>query len=241
MIKISGKVTIRAVIIIAVLTSIIFISVSNSDKGVSRVLAANSDTVSIESEQVSEVRVSPQEYYDTVLVSNMLENKINWPTDRVDSNIWANNDKTYVLAQPNLNEMTVPLTRIEAEQENFLGTVIVLSDEDRELIEKIVQQESGGIDVLAAALVAQCIRDTYITKNYSSFRELFSAMGYTNITNKTPNENTEEAVRFIFDRGGMAVKHRMIYFYAPKKVNSSFHESQEFVIEYGGHRYFDAN
>ena len=48
----------------------------------------------------------------------------------------------------------------------------------------------------------------------------------------------KQAVSFIFN-GGYAVKHRILYFYAPAFVNSEWHETQKFVVEHGGHRFFD--
>ena len=55
----------------------------------------------------------------------------------------------------------------------------------------------------------------------------------------TPNDNVVRAVAFIFDKGGMAVQHRLVYYYNPAIVSSEFHESQKFVLEYKDHRFFD--
>ena len=38
--------------------------------------------------------------------------------------------------------------------------------------------------------------------------------------------------------GGYAVRHKVFYFYAYKWCKSSWHETQPFVIQYGGHRFF---
>ena len=48
-----------------------------------------------------------------------------------------------------------------------------------------------------------------------------------------------DAVSFIFDQGGAAVQHSIVYFYAPALCTSGFHESQEFVVAHNSHRFFD--
>ena len=42
----------------------------------------------------------------------------------------------------------------------------------------------------------------------------------------------------MFDRGETVVDEPILYFYNPALVTSDFHESQIFVIEEGGHRFF---
>ena len=42
----------------------------------------------------------------------------------------------------------------------------------------------------------------------------------------------------MFDRGETVVDEPILYFYNPALVTSAFHESQIFVIEEGGHRFF---
>lgn len=45
-------------------------------------------------------------------------------------------------------------------------------------------------------------------------------------------------VAAVFDRGETVVDEPILYFYNPALVTSDFHESQIFVIEEGGHRFF---
>ena len=47
-----------------------------------------------------------------------------------------------------------------------------------------------------------------------------------------------DAVAAVFDRGETVVDEPILYFYNPALVTSDFHESQIFVIEEGGHRFF---
>lgn len=110
---------------------------------------------------------------------------------------------------------------------------------ERELLERIVMGEAGAEGFNGAALVAQCIRDTLIYKGAGSVREVITKYKYSGDTSKIPNDDVKAAVSYIFDQGGVAVKHKIFYFYAPKLVNSSFHESRKFIVEYGGHRFFE--
>lgn len=121
---------------------------------------------------------------------------------------------------------------------NYQGQALSVGNE-RDLLERIVMGEAGGEGFKGQALVAQCIRDTMIYKNIGSVQEVISRLKYSGSLNKTPTEEVKQAVSYIFDQGNNAVQHKIVYFYAPGIVDSRFHESQEFIIEYGGHRFFD--
>lgn len=122
--------------------------------------------------------------------------------------------------------------------ENYRGVAVQLSPEDRDLLERLVQGEAGAEGFEGAALVAQAIRDTMVYKGFNSVEEIRVNLKYSGTTTREPNETVKSAVAYIFDNGGIAVKHTIFYFYAPKMVQSSFHESQLFVVEHKGHRFF---
>ena len=130
------------------------------------------------------------------------------------------------------------LLGIENPDPNYTGAIVTLSAEDRDILERLVMGEAGGEGMEGAALVAQAIRDTMVYKGFTSVNDVRIACGYTGSLKRSPNQNVKDAVAYIFDQGGNAVQHRIFYFYAPKLVKSKFHESQRFVIEYGGHRFF---
>lgn len=131
------------------------------------------------------------------------------------------------------------LIAIDNPDEEYDGAIIELDQENRALLERIVMGEAGGEGVEGAALVAQCIHDTMIKDNNYDVASIISSYKYSGSLDKEPNNNAKEAVSIVFDQGGYAVKHRIIYFYAPGLVDSTWHESQNFVVEYGGHRVFD--
>lgn len=131
------------------------------------------------------------------------------------------------------------LLSIESPDLTYTGATVILSDADKEMLTHLVMGEAGNQGYEGAALVAQAIRDTMVTRGYSSVDQLRKDMKYSASLSNEPNQDVLNAVSYVFDNGGNAVQHEIIYFYAHKKVNSGFHESQEFVVEYGGHRFFD--
>ncbi len=122
---------------------------------------------------------------------------------------------------------------------NYVSYSVSLSDYDRDILERLVMGEAGGEGFIGCCLVAQAIRDTMILDGYKSVESLRVSMGYQASLYNTPNQDAMDAVSFIFDQGGAAVQHNIIYFYAPALCTSGFHESQEFVVAHNSHRFFD--
>jgi hypothetical protein len=130
------------------------------------------------------------------------------------------------------------LLEIDSPDEDYKGAIVELTDDDRYILEHLVMGEAGGEGMIGAALVAQAIRDTMVYKGFDSVESVRKALKYSGSLSKEPNQDVIDAVSFIFDQGGCAVKSTIFYFYAPKRVTSSWHENQRFVVEYGGHRFF---
>ena len=130
------------------------------------------------------------------------------------------------------------LVNTEIADESYTGCKVELTPEDRDLLERLVQGEAGGEGYEGAALVAQAIRDTIVYKGYSSVAEVRTALKYSGSIKNPPNDNVKAAVAYIFDDGGIAVKHKIFYFYAPKYCAGEWHETQLFVVEHKGHKFF---
>ena len=137
------------------------------------------------------------------------------------------------------NSNTKYLLDIAKPDKNYVSYSISLTDYDRDILERLVMGEAGGEGYIGCCLVAQAIRDTMISDGYKSVESLRTSMGYYGSLYTTPNEDALNAVKFIFDEGGAAVQHSIIYFYAPAVCTSGFHESQEFVVAHNSHRFFD--
>lgn len=121
---------------------------------------------------------------------------------------------------------------------DYHGSIVELPDDEMELLEKIVMGEAGTEGYIGAALVAQCIRDTIVYEGYDSVSSIIEDLQYDGRTDVEPNMEVKRAVNYIFNLGGSAVQHEIVYFYAPGLVKSDFHEKLEFVVEYGGHKFF---
>ena len=123
--------------------------------------------------------------------------------------------------------------------DGYSGRVIEVTGKDRDILEHLVMGEAGNQGFEGAALVAQCIRDMYIAGGFNSVDEVRRNCGYSGKLNNVPNQNVLDAVSYIFDKGGYAVKHRIFYFYAPRYSAGKFHETQNNIINYKDHKFFD--
>lgn len=131
------------------------------------------------------------------------------------------------------------LLDIEEPDSSYSSYAISITGKDRDILERLVMGEAGGEGFEGAALVAQCIRDMYILGGFDSVDAVRRNCGYSAGLTREPNQNVIDAVAYIFDDGGYAVKHRILYFYAPRSSQGKFHNTQNNIIDYGGHRFFD--
>lgn len=114
-----------------------------------------------------------------------------------------------------------------------------LTDEERAEIERVVMAECGAEPYDGILAVCQCILNA-CEKSGKRPHETIRAYGYTP-NRKTPSETVRKAVSEVFDDGKEIVEEYILYFYAPKWGDGSWHEKQRFVVEIGGHRFFTEN
>lgn len=122
---------------------------------------------------------------------------------------------------------------------NYTSYAIHLSDADRDLAERIIMGEAGDMGYTGMAIVAQCLRDAFVMGGHSDIATVISKYGYYGSTSIKPSQTCKDVVDYIFEQGGAAVQHRTIAFYSTAYCSSSWHESQEFVCQYGSVRFFD--
>ena len=113
-----------------------------------------------------------------------------------------------------------------------------LTPEQRTLIEQVVSAESRGEPYEGQIAVAQCILNACLQDDITPERAI-EKYKYTG-NRAEPTDSVKEAVAAVFDRGEGVTDEPILYFYAPDLVMSEFHESQDFVIEIGCHRFFKA-
>lgn len=118
---------------------------------------------------------------------------------------------------------------------NYAGRPVQV--EDRDVLEGLVMGEFGS-SYTGAVLVAQAIRDSMVLTGVYNTGKIARQWGYTAAVRDNVNDITKRAVAFVFDEGGSAVQHSIYYFYNFNLAAGRFHESQKFVVEYGGCRFF---
>lgn len=111
-----------------------------------------------------------------------------------------------------------------------------LSASERDTVERVVMAESGGESFEGQMLVAQCILNA-AEKEGVQPSEAVVIYSYTS-NRPDPTQSVKDAVAAVFDRGEVAIDAPVMYFYNPALVTSDWHESQIFVAEAGGHRFF---
>lgn len=141
---------------------------------------------------------------------------------------------------PTLNEMSTGLLE-KSETEKDVSTEepaprYVLTDTERDIVERVVMAEAGGECFEGQMLVAQCILNA-AEKLEVSPSEAVVKYKYCK-ARPEPTQSVKDAVAAVFDAGEEIISEPILYFYAPARVTSEWHESQVFVIECGGHRFF---
>lgn len=119
--------------------------------------------------------------------------------------------------------------------ERLEGVVYPLTAEERALVEGVVTAEAEGQGFEGQVLVAQCIRNAAEIDDMS-VSEVVSALSYAKP--KNASKSAKEAVAAVFDEGVGYTAEPIIYFYAPARAESEWHETQDFVMEYLEHRFF---
>ncbi len=111
-----------------------------------------------------------------------------------------------------------------------------LTNAERLLVAQVVMAEASGEPYAGKVAVAQCILNAC---ELNDIRPAAAVSKYKYATGRPePSQEAWDAVSAVFDRGFVVANEPILYFYNPKKVDASFHESQVFVIEINNHRFF---
>ncbi|HPD89016.1 MAG TPA: hypothetical protein PLU75_06045 [Oscillospiraceae bacterium] len=111
-----------------------------------------------------------------------------------------------------------------------------LTPEERETVASAVYAEAGGEDETAMEMIAQCILNGCELEEMRP-AELLEAYQYTS-WRPEPSETAFAAVDAVFIDGERPIEGTPLYFYAGDRINSPWHESQAFLTEYRGIRFF---
>ena len=110
-----------------------------------------------------------------------------------------------------------------------------ITEYDRDTLEHIVEGEAGGESYEGKLWVATCLRNA-MEKDDLSAEQVRISYQYAGWSEKV-SEDTKNAVKEVFISGNK-MHDSVLWFYAPEWCESEWHESQQFVAEIGGHRFF---
>lgn len=133
-------------------------------------------------------------------------------------------------------ELLAPTTEPSEAEQTTPPVRYYLTDSERDIVERVVMGEAGGESFEGQMAVAQCILNG-AEKTDKAPSEVVVIYKYTK-ARPDPTRSVREAVAAVFDRGESATAEPILYFYNPARVTSTWHESQIFVVEIGGHRFF---
>ena len=168
---------------------------------------------------------------------NEIQNSSRLPGDDVEASGFAGNwDEDFY----NENETQILyLAMVEYYRPRFFN----LSDAERKTIQYIVAGEAKGEPMEGKMAVAQCILHGMVKSGWSAERVRIEYQ-YSGWDDELENVNPEawgevvEAVSRVFDDGELISDKPILYFYAPKRVSSDWHESLNFSCELSNHRFF---
>ena len=188
-------------------------------------------------EKSTEKVTDPTEVTETNSIIPAKNEKVE--TENKEVEVTDNDYYEYISPDINTKSAGNHLIDIDNPDYSYKPQVINLSSADRELAARVIMGEFGSYGYEACCLIAQSMRDGMIRSNCSSIQELINTYQYYGY-NSAPNQDSYNAVDFIFYSGGLAVPHRILYMYSTSLTYSSWHESQRFVVQYGVVRFFDA-
>lgn len=170
-------------------------------------------------------------------IENEIQNSGRLPGDDVEASGFAGNWNEDF---DNENEIQIlNLTMVEYSRPPFFN----LTEAERKTIQYIVAGEAKGEPMEGKMAVAQCILHGMVKSNWSAERVRIEYQ-YSGWDDELENVNPEawaevvEAVSRVFDDGELISDKPILYFYAPKRVSSDWHESLNFSCELSNHRFF---
>lgn len=119
---------------------------------------------------------------------------------------------------------------------SFYGYSYELTEEERELVERVVMHEAGWHpDYRVVILTAQCFRNDCELNGWTP-SEVFKKCGYAAMSYANPR--AVKAVREVFDEGVQCVPELIFCYYNQNMVYSAYHEQFRLAIDIDGNRFF---
>lgn len=121
-----------------------------------------------------------------------------------------------------------------------------LTEYETWFVECVVAGEAGGEPYEGKLAVAQCYFDAMVKSGLSA-REVQKAYRYVAWNDQLDKQDRKmyievmDAVHDIFDMGQFVTEKPILFFYAPSLCDSPWHESQNYAMTIGGHKFFYAD
>lgn len=161
---------------------------------------------------------------------------LTYPTDK----IIVKGNRNIDIINKSYNNKTSYLVKTKYDNKDFKLPMVKLSDEDRDMLERIVTGEFGG-SYVGSCLIAQSIKCAIVYDGYTSVSAVIKGMGYVGST-ANRSQNAVNAVKYIFDDNNLAVRHRLFYMCTKDYYDSTpgnFHSTQSFILQYENVLFFD--
>ena len=141
----------------------------------------------------------------------------------------------YIYIEPQIVEQESKIERYKSP--------INLTEDDRWFIECVVAGECAYEPYEGKLAVAQCYFDAMIKDGLTAreVKEVYQYAGWNpDLDKQNPKMYIEvmDAVHDIFDMGQFVTEKPILFFYAPSLCDSPWHESQNYAMTIGGHKFF---
>ena len=145
-----------------------------------------------------------------------------------------------IYIEPEIVELESEIDKPEIE---YYVSPIYLTEDDRWFIESVVAGECAYEPYEGKLAVAQCYFDAMIKDGLTAreVKEVYQYAGWNQNLDKQDRKmyiEVMEAVHDIFDVGQFVTEKPILFFYAPSLCDSPWHESQNYAMTIGGHKFF---
>ena len=148
-----------------------------------------------------------------------------------------------IYIEPEIVELESEIDKPEIE---YYVSPIYLTEDERWFIECVVAGECAYEPYEGKLAVAQCYFDAMIKDGLTAreVKEVYQYAGWNQNLDKQDRKmyiEVMEAVHDIFDVGQFVTEKPILFFYSPSLCDSPWHESQNYVMTIGGHKFFYAD
>ena len=130
-----------------------------------------------------------------------------------------------------------PMPEVDVSELESTTPRYALTVSERDIVERVVMAEAGGEGFDGQRLVAQCILNTAEAMDMRP-DEVVTAPNQYAAPAEHASEMVMDAVSAVFDDGDMVTDEPIRWFYAPRYVDSAWHESKRYVLTYQNHKFF---